>query len=332
MSFQAVALEAIRDVAESDTHIGDYLDRDLVDGTTVLRFAATHPGYPHWRWCVALTGDDAHPSINEVWMEPGDGALTIPAWKPWSERVRPGDLGAGDVVETRPDDPRLDPGYTGVGDLDEVDAGLHPLQWQLGLGRERVLSPEGVSDAVERWRRSDHGPESQIARLADHQCSTCAWLLPIGGRLGQAFGVCAHDMSPSDGHVVSMDHGCGAHSAAVATPSHVPVTEIIIDDDTFLDVETREVGHIDEPQIFEDDAADADESAQSDDVAAFSADAVDEPLSDDDADSDEHDLDADEDDLDADEDDLDDDADDEDDDLDDGEDDFDDEDEDEDDR
>lgn len=305
MSFQAVALEAIREVAEADAHIGQYLDRDLVDGTTVLRFAATHPGYPHWRWCVALTGDDAHPSVNEVWMEPGDGALTIPAWKPWSERVRPGDLGAGDVVETRPDDPRLDPGYTGVGDLDDVDAALHPLQWQLGLGRERVLSPEGVADAVDRWRRSDHGPESQVARLADHQCSTCAWLLPIGGRLGQAFGVCAHDMSPSDGHMVSMDHGCGAHSAAVATPSHVPVTEIIIDDDTFLDVETREAGHIDEPQIFEDDAADGDESAHDEDVEAFSADVdgglpAGGDLNDDD--DDDHDSD-DDDDLDEDEDD-----------------------------
>lgn len=240
MSFKDVALDAIRDVADAESHIGDYLDRDLIDGATVLRFASAHPGYPSWRWCVALTGDDAHASVNEVWMEPGEGALQIPAWKPWSERVRPGDLGAGDVIETRADDSRLTPGYTGVADVDGVEAPLHPLQWQLGLGRERVLSAEGLADAAYRWRRGEDGPDSQIARLADHKCSTCAWLLPIGGTLGQAFGVCAHDMSPSDGHIVAMDHGCGAHSDAVAEPSHVPVTELIIDENTFIDVDVRD--------------------------------------------------------------------------------------------
>lgn len=272
MSFHDLARDAIHDVADSPAHVGDFIERDLIDGTTVLRFAATHPGYPAWRWCVALTGDDAHASVNEVWMEPGEGALPIPVWKPWSERIRPGDLGAGDVVETDPNDPRLMPGYSGIADLDGVDASLHPLQWQIGLGRSRVLSSDGIADAVERWRKGDDGPEAQIARLSDHQCSTCAWLLPIGGSIGQAFGVCAHDMSPSDGHVVAMDHGCGAHSDVVAEPSSVPVTEMLIDDNTFLDVETREAGHLDEPVLFADDADATDDVALAEDVEAFSAD------------------------------------------------------------
>ena len=269
MSFKDLALDAIREVADSETHIGDFLDRDLIDGATVLRFASAHPGYPAWRWCVALTGDDAHASVNEVWMEPGDGALVIPPWKPWSERVRPGDLGAGDVVETRPDDPRLTAGYTGIADVDGAEAPLHPLQWQLGLGRERVLSPEGLADAAHRWQRGEDGPDSQISRLADHRCSTCAWLLPIGGTLGQAFGVCAHDMSPSDGHIVAMDHGCGAHSDALAEPSHVPVTELIIDENTFLELEVRgtdgvadDVEDAREPGVVEESIApEAEESA-----------------------------------------------------------------------
>ena len=235
MSLFDVALDAIRDVADTDAHIGDYLDRDLVDGITVLRFASLHPGYPNWRWCAALTGDDTHSSVNEVWMEPGVGALPIPVWTPWSERIQPGDLGAGDVVETDPGDPRIMPGYTGSADTDSDEERLHPPQWELGLGRKRVLSPVGVLDAADRWRRGDHGPSSQVAKLADHHCSTCAWLLPIGGAVGQAFGVCAHDMSPSDGHVVAMDHGCGAHSDVVAESSPVSVTELIIDDDR-LDV------------------------------------------------------------------------------------------------
>ena len=275
MTFVDLALEAIREVADEDSHIGNFLDRDLVDASTIIRFASTHPGYPHWRWCVAITGDEAHASVNEVWMEPGDGALRIPEWKPWSERIRPGDLGAGDVVETDPKDPRLTAGYTGIADVDGAEAPLHPLQWQIGLGRERVLSPEGLEDAAQRWRHGDDGPASQVARLADHKCSTCAWLLPIGGTLGQAFGVCAHDMSPSDGHVVAMDHGCGAHSDVVADPTPVPVTELIIDDDTFLDVESRDAIHFDEPVLVEDDALAADDVAAEEDVDAFAEDQAD---------------------------------------------------------
>ena len=53
MTFVDLALEAIREVADEDSHIGNYLDRDLVDSSTIIRFASTHPGYPHWRWCVA---------------------------------------------------------------------------------------------------------------------------------------------------------------------------------------------------------------------------------------------------------------------------------------
>lgn len=268
MSFRDLALQAIHEVADSPTHVGEFLDRDLIDDATVLRFEATHPGYPFWRWCVALTGDDAHASVNEVWMEPGEGALAIPVWKPWSERIRPGDLGAGDVVETDPRDPRLTAGYTGIADVDGAEAPLHPLQWQLGLGRERVLSPEGLADAAERWSRGDDGPESQIARLADHRCSTCAWLLPIGGNLGQAFGVCAHDMSPSDGHVVALDHGCGAHSDVVAEPTPVPVTEIIIDDDTFLDVDMRAPHQRDEESMHDDESS----SVTAEDIEAFQTD------------------------------------------------------------
>jgi hypothetical protein len=32
------------------------------------------------------------------------------------------------------------------------------------------------------------------------------------------FGVCANAWSPSDGQVVSLDHGCGAHSESDAPP------------------------------------------------------------------------------------------------------------------
>lgn len=250
-----LARAAIAEVADSDAHIGPLLAVDTIDEVTVVRFASLHPGYPGWHWSAALVGDESHATVNEVWMEPGEGALTVPEWKPWSERVRPGDLGAGDIVPTAPDDPRLMPGYAHLEDLDED----LPGQWELGLGRERVLSEEGVADAIDRWQRGDDGPASQIARLADHQCSTCAWLLPIGGRIGQAFGVCAHDLSPSDGHVVALDHGCGAHSAVEVEPTPVPVTEMLVDDHEYVSVDRGASAPADAVAT-PDDVLDADEA------------------------------------------------------------------------
>jgi hypothetical protein len=44
----------------------------------------------------------------------------------------------------------------------------------------------------------------------------------INGALGHLFGVCANALAPDDGRVVSLDHGCGAHSEAAAAgdPGH----------------------------------------------------------------------------------------------------------------
>jgi hypothetical protein len=43
-------------------------------------------------------------------------------------------------------------------------------------------------------------------------CSTCGYFLPLAGSLRQVFGACGNEWSGSDGQVVSVDHGCGAHS------------------------------------------------------------------------------------------------------------------------
>ncbi len=50
------------------------------------------------------------------------------------------------------------------------------------------------------------------ALAASAPCSTCGFLLLLAGSLRTEFGVCANEWSPDDGRVVSMDHGCGAHS------------------------------------------------------------------------------------------------------------------------
>ena len=54
--------------------------------------------------------------------------------------------------------------------------------------------------------------------------------MPIGGPLGQAFGVCAHDMSPADGCVVALSFGCGAHSEialAEKEPVNAPTQDFV---------------------------------------------------------------------------------------------------------
>jgi hypothetical protein len=45
------------------------------------------------------------------------------------------------------------------------------------------------------------------------------------------FGVCANEWSPSDARVVSLDHGCGAHSEVdVDLPTAERVSPPILDD------------------------------------------------------------------------------------------------------
>ncbi|MEY8040895.1 DUF3027 domain-containing protein [Saccharopolyspora cebuensis] len=199
-------------------------------------FESNYSGYVGWRWAVtvASVGPGEPVTVSEVVLLPGPDALTAPDWVPWSDRVQPGDLGAGDLLPTEPDDPRLVPGYTG-GD----DPAFDEVATELGLGRKRVLSLEGRLEAADRWHAGDFGPRSEIAKMAPATCGTCGFFLKIAGSMGAAFGVCANDVSPGDGRVVHVEFGCGAHSEVeVDTSSTVPVAEIVYDD-TSVEYEPR---------------------------------------------------------------------------------------------
>lgn len=239
-----IARKAVLEIAPAD-EIGELLSETTIDDFKVVSFASTHPGYIGWHWSVSLH-NSLH-SVNEVWLEPGEAALVAKAWVPWSERVQPGDLSPGDLIATPKDDPRLTPGYASVEELDLVEP-LTPTGWSIGLGRERVLSPLGIDDAVDRWREGENGPRAALARYAEHPCSSCGWLVTIGGTLGQAFGVCANAISPSDGRIVSMDHGCGAHSQTVVEAQSTPVGELVIDE---LAVDEYDFRSGDLPQVEE---------------------------------------------------------------------------------
>lgn len=213
-----LARAAAQEVAEQADLVGEYQGL-VVEGERLVshRFATTAPGYRGWQWVVTVArvprGRAA--TICEVDLLPGDDAILAPAWVPWSDRLQPGDLGPGDVLPFLPDDERLDQGYEATGDTDSDELAI----FELGLGRERVLSPLGRSEAAQRWYAGSHGPMAATALAASAPCSTCGFLLLMAGSLRTEFGVCANEWSPDDGRVVSMDHGCGAHSQTDIAPA-----------------------------------------------------------------------------------------------------------------
>lgn len=211
--------------------VGDYLGAAVEDVSSAThRFLANLPGYCGWQWAVvvaAYPGAD-HVTISELVLVPGPTALLAPEWVPWHERVRPGDLGPGDLLAPPPDDPRLVPGYTATGDplIDETAV-------ELGLGRRQVLSAWGRHDAAQRWHDGEYGPESTMARSTRKACRECAFYLPLGGALASMFGVCANDLA-ADGHVVDAEYGCGAHSdtpqpAGTGSPLYEPYDDGVLD-------------------------------------------------------------------------------------------------------
>lgn len=212
-----LARAAAQEVAGRPELVGEHLGVVHTDERLVAhQFASTAPGYVGWRWTVTLArvprGRTA--TVCEVDLLPGPQAILAPAWVPWSQRLQPGDLGPGDVLPFLAQDDRLDQGYEQTGDLDTDEVAY----FELGLGRERVLSWQGRSEAAQRWYAGSHGPMAPVAVAASAPCSTCGFLLLLAGSLRTEFGVCANEWSPDDGRVVSMDHGCGAHSQTDVGP------------------------------------------------------------------------------------------------------------------
>ena len=210
-----LANSAALEEAGDKARVGNYLsvEFDEEDRIANYLFEANLPGYLGWRWSVSIAkiDGDSSPTVCDVVLIPGPDALLAPKWIPFSDRLQPGDVGVGDIVPSNPDDTRLVPGFAALPQDEELD----PTQlWELGLGRLRVLSIEGRDQAAKRWHDGDRGPNSEIARIAPKQCGSCGFFLPIAGSMRSAFGVCANAISPEDARVVSVDHGCGAHSEA----------------------------------------------------------------------------------------------------------------------
>jgi hypothetical protein len=185
-------------------------------------FACPHPGYRGWQWSVTVARASRAKAVtvNEVVLLPGEGALLSSSWLPWTDRIQPGDVTPGVLMPSPDEDPRLEPGYTGgeqAGDPHPAEDSLvRTVVAELGLGRERVLSFVGRQEAIERWLAGPGGPDNEMTRLAPEVCETCGFFVRLQASMGVLFGACTNAYSPSDGSVVSIDHGCGAHSSIAA--------------------------------------------------------------------------------------------------------------------
>jgi hypothetical protein len=205
-----LARDAAIDVAEAGS-VGEHLGV-VAEGERVAThsFTCTSPAYRGWCWAVTIArvprGKVA--TVSEVSLLPWEGAILAPEWLPWSQRLAPGDVSPGDVLPLVVDDPLLERGFEATGEEDVDSVAL----WELGLGRVRVLSREGRAEAAQRWYDGVHGPRDPHAEQASAACASCGFFVPMAGALRTVFGVCANEWSPSDGSVVSLDHGCGAHS------------------------------------------------------------------------------------------------------------------------
>lgn len=270
-------MDLARCAAEEDGpgQVGVHLGTEVVGDRVVTHlFACLSKSYVGWRWAVTLAraARSKHVTVNESLLLPGPDSLIAPPWVPWTERVRPGDLKAGDLMPASADDERLIPavaidGADGLLDWDESDAwglGADLLRGDLpggdlpggdlpggdlsdggeqesgesgapgqpdgpangpelgaaaqhrrveaGSRPARVLSAIGRDETAVRWYAGEHGPRTALALAAPGQCLTCGFLIRLDGPLGRMFGVCANEFAPDDGSVVSLDHGCGAHS------------------------------------------------------------------------------------------------------------------------
>jgi len=109
-----LALRALAEVTDPAS-VGELVEvTEPADGVRDLVFACRLPGYVGWRWTVstAQPADDLPPTVLEVELLPGEGALVAPPWVPWAERL-------AEYRRTHPDDPE---GPADESDEDDDDA------------------------------------------------------------------------------------------------------------------------------------------------------------------------------------------------------------------
>ena len=212
---QELARSAALGDAEKSSQVGNFISVEFDDEDRVASylFDADIAGYQGWRWCVTVAKVDAsaQPTVCDVVILPGPDSLLAPEWIEYKDRILPEDIAPGVIVPSVLDDTRLVPGVNALIQDEDLDAAQI---YELGLARPRVLSIEGRDQASKRWYTGDRGPNTPLAQNAPKPCQSCGFFIPIAGSLRASFGVCANAIAQDDARVVSVDHGCGAHSEA----------------------------------------------------------------------------------------------------------------------
>jgi hypothetical protein len=118
-----LALAALREITPEST-IGEPVDyRVEPDGVVSLRFANRLAGYPGWFWTVSLARvEDAEPTVLEVELLPGDGALLAPDWVPWAVRLADYHAAQAALAEATHAEDEPEEDHEELDDVDDLDA------------------------------------------------------------------------------------------------------------------------------------------------------------------------------------------------------------------
>jgi len=148
-----LAKKALLEITPVDT----FLDTPTVtrsESVATVTFPCSLPGYPGWAWTIALNDtQEMDPSVLELELLPGEGALLPPDWVPWADRMEEyliqekelaaaGALAAADDDEDDDDHEDFEDDLDGV-EIDQLDMDLDPSPLEV------PLEPNDVFDHVE---------------------------------------------------------------------------------------------------------------------------------------------------------------------------------------
>jgi hypothetical protein len=153
---EQLARDALLEITSAES-VGAATGREVADdGVVTLTFAATMLGYPGWHWTVGIAEvDGLEPTVLEVELMPGDGALLAPEWVPWSDRLeeyRAAQTAAGEAAEPADaaDDEHDDDDDLDDDDEDDLDDDLGDdpddgIDFESAVP-DAAVSPSGVAE------------------------------------------------------------------------------------------------------------------------------------------------------------------------------------------
>jgi hypothetical protein len=152
----SLALQALAEVTDPAS-VGELVEvAEPEPGVRDLVFACRLPGYIAWRWTVTTAQvGDAAPTVLEVELLPGEGALVAPPWVPWAERLAEYRRTHPDEAEDAAGDLEDDDDEDDDEDLDEVDADALELD---GVEFEDDIAEDRDEDADEPQDEDDREP------------------------------------------------------------------------------------------------------------------------------------------------------------------------------